>query len=216
MPHPALNEETGGGPYISLARLPYVLSQVMNPIGIVQLWAQNWIDITTAAGTPLTLFADGASTLPGINLADSEALNVRWNNHATPGSIMQQCAIIDPDPDFDWTINYLLSKTGATVGDAVTMESSLFFIQGTELHDSDTAVVDLSAAIVGNATAKTVSHVQATIAAADIPDRKSPSAPMLINVKVKPTAGTLGTDDLFMHACWLQYRRLPQNRVWEG
>ena len=33
------------------------------------------------------------------------------------------------------------------------------------------------------------------------------TAAQLVSLTIKPKAGTLGTDDLCLHACWLEYTR---------
>lgn len=156
-----------------------------------------------AAGTPLAAFADGASATPGIALTDSEAKNIRWNNHATPAAIY---ASIPLPPDLDDEspayLEALVSKTGATLGDATTLAIGAFFIAEGNLHDADANAGGTTPALVGNATAKTTDLLSVTLAAADIP-----SGALLLNVSIQPTAGTLGTDDLCLHMVRLRYRR---------
>jgi len=163
----------------------------------------NFVDAETAAGTPLTLFVDAVATLPGLSIVDAEALAIRWNNHATPGDVMQSIPLPeDLDDTADFTIHYMVSKSGATLGDAVTFDSAIVFQTDGALHDADTPVVDTSSALVGDAAAKTVTELEATFAAADIP-----SGAKVMNIMIHPTDGTLGTDDCHLLGVWIEYTR---------
>lgn len=156
-----------------------------------------------AAGTALAAFADAASPTPGYALDNSEAVGIRWNNHATPSAIFTQ--VLNPrdrKPGTPLTIKGLVSKSGATVGDATTFTVGAFFNQLGALHDADADAGGASNAIVGNATAKTVQQVSRNIASTDIPD-----ADASLTLSVKPTDGLLGTDDITLHALWLEYER---------
>lgn len=148
-----------------------------------------------AAGTPLAAFADGASATPGLALANSKAVGVRWNNHATPSAI---CAVVplpeDLDDGEDITVQLLVSKIGATVGDATTFDVAAFFLLEGSLHDADADAGDTSDALDGDATSKTLSVLTVTIDAADVP-----AGSKALTLTIKPTNGTLGTDDVILH-----------------
>ncbi len=160
----------------------------------------------TADATPLGKFADGANTTFGLNLADSEALCIRWNNHATPGTALCQVALpFDLDDTKTATLEFLCSKTGATLGDATTLTLTAFIIGAGDLHDADADCGGVTNALVGNATAKTTAVLSLTLAAADIPA----NARSLV-FTVTPTAGKLGTDDLLLHSARLHYTRKVQ------
>src|SRR5262245_23895482 len=94
---------------------------------------QNFVPVAfrsfhLAAGTPLAAFADAASPTPGLALDDSEAAGVRWNNHATPAAIVGSVPIpADRRPNTPMVLHFKAAKTGATVGDAVTFTSGVFF-----------------------------------------------------------------------------------------
>jgi hypothetical protein len=161
-----------------------------------------------AAGTPLAAFADGASATPGLALDDSEAAGVRWNNHATPAAIWGGVTLpADRRPDTDVIVHVLASKTGSTVGDATTFAVGAFFHPIGALRDADANAGGATGAMVGNATSKTVQKVTRTIAAADIPNPSVNSPPQALSLSLKPTDGTLGTDDVTVHAVWLEYER---------
>lgn len=168
--------------------------------------AQFNVPIATAilaAGTPMAAWADNAASNPGITLTNSEAVGIRWNNNASQTAIWYQVALPqDLDEAFDLVLHALVSKTGATVGDATTLTVTAFFQTVAALHDADANAGGTSSAVVGDATAKTVTEVTLAIAAADVP-----APPANLSFSVKPTDGTLGTDDFCMHALWFEYTR---------
>jgi hypothetical protein len=159
-----------------------------------------------ADGDPLAKFVDAASPTFGFNLANSEALNLRWNNDANPGSALCQIPIPkDIDDTADAYLDFLCSKSGATVGDATTLTVAAYIVSEGDLHDADANCGGVSGALVGNAAAKTTDLLTVTIAAADIP-----AGAVSMTFTVTPTAGTLGTDDLMIHAARLRYTRKIQ------
>lgn len=169
--------------------------------------AQVNIPITAAlvgaTGAPLAVFADGAVTTPGVQVTDSKSASVRWNNHATPGKIV----INVPYPqDIDETsvveFHANVSKSGATVGDATRLTVEAFEIVPGALHDADADFGGDTSAIVGNATAKTVTEVSLVLAAANVH-----APPAVLCLTIKPKDGTLGTDDLILHGAWLEHTR---------
>jgi hypothetical protein len=158
-----------------------------------------------ATGVALAVFADGASATPGYAVVDSEALGIRWNNHATPAAIGRSFLWpADLDPTKDATIHVLASKTGATVGDAVTFTTTLFNQVPAALHDADADFGGATSAMTGDTTAKTVAELTRTIAAADLPQGAFPAS---CSFTIKPTAGLLGTDDVVIHAVWIEYAK---------
>jgi hypothetical protein len=159
-----------------------------------------------ADGDPLAKFVSAGTPTFGLNLADSEALNLRWNNDANPGTALCQIAL---PPDLNDAapayLEFLCSKSGATVGDATTLTITAFILAAGDLHDADANAGGVTDALVGDALAKTTKKLTRTIAAADIP----PSAESM-TFTVTPTAGTLGTDDLMIHSVRLRYTRKVQ------
>ncbi len=164
------------------------------------------VDVTSAilaAGTPMAAFADNASSNPGVTLVDSEAVAIRWNNNASQTAIWYRAVMPqDLDDTADIVLHILASKTGATLGDATTFTVTAFFQTVGALHDADANAGGASSAMTGDATAKTVQELTLTLAAADVPP--SPSA---LSFSVKPTDGTLGTDDVCVHAIWFEAKR---------
>lgn len=155
-----------------------------------------------ADGDPLAKFTSESAPSFGFNLADSKALNIRWNNDATPGTALCNVALPqDLDDTAAISLHFLCSKSGATVGDATTLTITAFFQTAAALHDADADCGGVTGALVGNATAKTVAELSLTIAAGDVPP-----APCSLTFTVTPTAGKLGTDDLMIHAAWIEYK----------
>jgi hypothetical protein len=157
-----------------------------------------------AAGTALAAFADGASATPGFAVDNSEAVGIRWNNHAAPSAIFTSIPMPnDRKPGSDMTLHVIASKSGATVGDAVTFTVAAFNNAVGALHDADANFGGASSAMVGDATAKTVQRVTRTLAAADLADAYS-----AMSLSLKPTDGTLGTDDVTVHEILIEYTKL--------
>lgn len=167
------------------------------------------IPLTTfldADGDPLAKFVSAGSPTFGFNLADSEALNLRWNNDATPGTALCQIALPpDLDDTADMQLEFLCSKSGATVGDATTLTITAFLIAEGDLHDADANAGGVTNALVGNAAAKTTDVLSLTITAANVP-----AGARSMTFTVTPTAGTLGTDDLMIHDVRIRYKRKIQ------
>lgn len=157
---------------------------------------------TDADGDPLAKFSAGTSTVPGFTLANSKAFGIRWNDSATPDEILTSVVMPqDLDDTADVVLHVMASKTGATVGDAVTFTCTAFFQIVGALHDADANCGGVSSAMTGNATAKTSQEVTLTIAAADVP-----AAPCVLTLTIQPTDGTLGTDDVIVSGVWLEYK----------
>jgi hypothetical protein len=178
----------------ALAELGFNMAQVNIPL-------LSAIDVAT--GALLAVFANGAVTTPGTQLIDSKSAGIRWNNHATPGAIAVNVAY-PQDLDEASTVEFhaLVSKSGATVGDATKLTVGAFEHIPGALHDADSDFGGDTGAIVGNATAKTVTEVSLVLAAANVH-----APPASVCLTIKPKDGTLGTDDLFLHSAWLEIKR---------
>lgn len=156
-----------------------------------------------STGAPLAIFADGATATPGLQITNSEAVSIRWNNHATPTPVAVSVGIpADLDDTEDVIFKALVSKVGATIGDATTLTVAGYFQAVAAPHDADTDVGGASDAVVGDATSKTVSLLSRTIVAADVP-----AAPATLALFFGPTDGTLGTDDFCLHRVWAEYAK---------
>lgn len=165
-------------------------------------------DFLDADGDPLVKFAaDNVGTV-GYNLADSEAVNLRWNNYPSNPGLTVICEVpmpYDVDPAADMILELLCSKSGATVGDATKFTYQAYFVTAGDLHDADTIVTGDTSALVGNATAKTTALITATIGAADVPVGVA-----TMTLKLFPKSGLIETDDVMLHAARLRYTRKIQ------
>lgn len=174
-----------------------LLQQIQDPIISIPLWAAQEAD-----GTALAAFVDGASTTPGLAVGDSKSRGIRWNNHATPDPIGFNFQIpSDADVAEDMTMYFLASKTGATLADAVAWTCTFFNMVAGALHDADSDFGGDSSAMTGDAAAKTLQLESLTLAAADLPATGS-----IISATVQPKDGTLGTDDVILQGCYVQYK----------
>jgi len=161
-----------------------------------------------AAGVALSAFADGASDVPGFAVDNSEAIGIRWNNHAAPLPVFTGVSVPkDRQPNTDMKLRFLAHKSGATVGDAVTFTVAAFFQVDGALHDADATAGGASTAMVGDATAKMSQECTRTLAAADIPNATE-ATPACLTMSYKPTDGTLGTDDVTVVSIELEYTRI--------
>lgn len=167
--------------------------------GVIELPASSFY---LATGAPLAIFADGASAVPGSELTASEAFGIRWNNHATPNAIATSRLI---PPDMDVTVNASLvvhaSKIGATPGDLPTFLVGAFNNVVGALHDADATFGGTTGAMT-NAATKTIQSVSLTLALADLA-----AFPARVTLTIKPTDGTLGTDDLVFHGAHILYTK---------
>lgn len=157
-----------------------------------------------AAGTVLPAFVDdAAASSPGIIVVNSKAFGIRWNNHATPTAVWTNFVMpADIDTAANATLEFLVSKSGATVGDAVKITATAFNNVAAALHDADTDFGGDSSALVGNATAKTITKLTLSLTAANLA-----AAGSVVSLSFKPKDGTLGTDDAILHGVNLVYKR---------
>jgi hypothetical protein len=88
------------------------------------------------------------------------------------------------------------------VADATTFTVTAFFQTVAALHDADADCGGTTSALTGNATAKTVAELTLSITGADLPP-----SPSVLTFSIKPTDGTLGTDDAIVHGIWFEYTR---------
>lgn len=156
--------------------------------GVIDLPPTSWC---LATGAPLALFADGSSAVPGLDLTASEALSIRWNNNATLDAVATSFLV---PPDMDITANATVviqaAKVGATGGDLPTFVVGAFNQVVGALYDADANFGGTSGAMT-NAATKTIQSVSRTLALADLA-----AFPARVTLTLKPTDGTLGTDDL--------------------
>lgn len=155
-----------------------------------------------AAGTPMAAWADNASSAPGVTLANNKAMGLRWNNNASQVAVFLRANLpFDIDPSEDVVVEVFASKTGATVGDATTFTITAFNNATGALHDADADFGGATSAMTGDATAKTIQRVTRSLAVANLGAAGEP-----VTFSIKPTDGTLGTDDVIVHGINLIYR----------
>lgn len=162
-----------------------------------------------AAGTPLAAFANGVSTTPGLALDNAKAACVRWNNDAAPAAFLLEAQLPrHRQPQTDLILHIIASKSGATVGDATTFAVSAWAQTIAALSDAATDAGGTTNAMVGNAAAKTEQHLTLKLIRANIPDTAAGGLPSALTLAIKPTAGTLGTDDVSINSMWLEYTKI--------
>ncbi len=150
------------------------------------------VGVVDADGDPIVKFVDGASTVPGFNLANSEAFGIRWNNNATHDVVLTSFLLpANYTEAANATLKIYASKTGATLADATTFTVTAFSHPVGALHDADANFGGVSSAMVGDAAAKTVQLCTLTLALADLP-----AGPCPVTLTIQPTNGTLATDDV--------------------
>jgi hypothetical protein len=159
------------------------------------------------AGTPLAAWADNASPNPGVTLANSTAVGVRWNNNATQNapvwySVPMPYTGFSLGAGFSPTVHVLASKIGATVGDATTFTIAAHAQTVGATHDAsgDVMATGVTGAMTGNAATKTVQEVSTVFG-----DLSGGTLPKAVSLSITPTSGTLGTDDVIIHRIWLTY-----------
>ena len=157
-----------------------------------------------AAGTPMAAWTDNSgASAPGITLANSKAVGLRWNNYATQTAVFGQFEIPkDIDTTVAPSLKVIASKVGATLADATTFTVTLFNQHVGALHDADTNWGAVTGAMTGDAASKTVQAVTAALVAADLPTAGEP-----VTFSIQPTNGTNGTDDVIVHSLQFVYTR---------
>ncbi len=156
-------------------------------------------------GAPLAVFADGATTVPGSSFDGSKNFGVRWNNDAAPAAIAASFQIpADLDITANATLHIRAAKTGATnnAGNTPTFAVGVLNQVDGALYDADTDFGGTTSAMLPAATAKTIQNVTLTLTAADLA-----ASPASATITIKPTAGTLNTDDLIFVGAYITYQR---------
>jgi hypothetical protein len=171
-------------------------------LGVIDLPASSFYLLT---GAPLAVFADGTTTVPGSAVEGGKCFGIRWNNDAAPAAITRDFQIPpDLDTTVDATFHGRIAKTGATnnAGNTTTLTVGLFNQANNALYDADTNFGGVTSAILPAATAKTIQDVTLTITAADLA-----AYPASGTITIKPTAGTLDTDDLVFVGAYITYTK---------
>lgn len=192
-----------GGGFTAHADVETALQEIYQHIESIQkiipIPLTSFVDV---AGTQLTTFADAEGAQPGLELTNSKALGIRWNDHAAPLAVMSQFVVPnDANVAANMTLKALASKIGATAGDATKFTVALYNQVAATLHDADANYGGNSSAMTGNAASKTVQQVTLTLALANLP-----AAGSNVTLTIKPKDGTLTDDDVCLHAVWIEYK----------
>lgn len=181
------------------AALQEIYQGLLSIQAILPLPINAW---TLGTGVDMAVFADGASDVPGWSATD-ETAGIRWNNHAAPLPVKTSVPVpMDMDVAADAILHILAAKVGATVGDAVTFTIEAFNNVVGALYDADADFGGASSAMTGDAATKTVQEVTRTLALANLPASQA-----VMVFTMKPTGGTLGTDDVIVLGVWIEYKR---------
>lgn len=156
-----------------------------------------------AAGTPMAAWANNAASNPGVTLDNSKAVGIRWNNNAAQAAVWTSAELpLDMDVTKPCVVVVMASKSGATVGDATTFDVGIYQQTPAALEDANSNLGGTTGALVGNATAKTVTKLTL-----GIPGNTFAAAPSHLTITLMPTSGTLGTDDAVCNGFWIEYTK---------
>lgn len=182
--------------------LDEIYVDLTSALGGIPLPASSWYLLT---GAPLAVFADATTTVPGSDFDSSKCFCIRWNNDSAPAAIAREFQIpSDMDITVNPVIHYRVAKVGATnnAGNTTTMATGLFNQVDAALINADADFGGASSALTANATSLTIQNLTRTITAADLA-----AYPASVTITVKPTAGTLDTDDLLFLGAYVVYTR---------
>jgi hypothetical protein len=142
------------------------------------------------------------SSSPGVTLNNSKAVGIRWNNFATQTAIWSERDLpLSFDATQTSTLVLMVSKSGATAADTAPFTVTMFEQVNGLLETAGPTLSGTTTAIASpTATAKTCSRL--TLA---IPGNTFTGAPGRISISLKPADGFLGTDDLLLCGCWIEF-----------
>ncbi len=161
-----------------------------------------------AAGTPLAAYSAGNTGVPGLNLVNSEAICIDWNNYPSNAgvTIWGQVALpSDLDDTKNVVVQCLTSKTGATAGDTGKLTFAGFILSVGDLNNADVSFGADMAGMTAAATTGTTAEQTYTIDAADVP-----VGARTLSFSLTPKSGTLETDDILLHSVRIKYTRKLQ------
>jgi len=148
-------------------------------------------------------FADGGAD--GLTWYESKGHALRFNNAASPPAMITGFGIpADMDTDKDVIVKFLVAKTGATnnAANTTTITVGAYNQVDGALADADGDYGGATGAVVPNAPAKTLDVLSRTLASANLP-----AAGSKVSLTIKPTDGTLDTDDFLIFRAWVEYTR---------
>lgn len=143
---------------------------------------------TQEDGTALTKFTAGAT--PGFQQLSNKEVVLTWDGNGTPGAVAVNVPFVDPsiNPAANVVVHVLAAMAGETDTPVVAMEA--YFGAG----DTDCAGTDFE--VTGTTT---VTEYTNTIALANVA-----TPPSSLTLVFTPTAGQMGTDELYFYAVWLE------------
>jgi hypothetical protein len=168
----------------------------------IPLLPAQFLDVT---GAPLLVFASADSAVPGLTLDDSKAVAMRWNNKSTHTAAIASFVIpADMDLAVNPTVVVQCAKIGATnnAGNTTTFDVALYNQAVGAVEGADTNYGGTTGAVTPDATTKTIQEVTLAVTASNLP-AKGESVSLLI----KPTDGTLDTDDISILSVKIKYAR---------
>lgn len=158
--------------------------------------------VDASDGTALAAYAaDDAGTV-GFWSDGTKALGLRWNN--TGGTTKTVGTTFKVPEDCDLTVAPVIkikaAKTGNTLGDATTFVCGMYSQAEGAAYDAGANLGATSGGMTGNAAAKTVQLVSATLTV-------FPAVAAGMSLTINPTAAKLGTDDVIIFDAWIEYTR---------
>lgn len=180
---------TDAGGFTAATEVESALAEIYQDL----ISAQHVIDAPISSimledGTPLGKWSAGAT--PGFKQISAKELVVAWDGNASPGPVAVTLPFVDPriDDSADVVVHILARMNGVTDTPVVVFEA--YFNAG----DTDAAGTDPE--VTGGVT---LTEYTMTIASADVP-----AAPGSLTLIMTPTAGEMGTDELYIYAAWLE------------
>lgn len=150
-----------------------------------------------AAGTPLPAFSDGVAT--GFNLADSEAVGIRFNPSGDVALAAIWASAKLPD-DVDDTapieVHFLAARIG-TLDTTLVLTVTAFRNRAGVAYDAGADLSSGNTGAIAGAT-KVAADVSVTLTGAEAGDN--------LSISVVPSAA-LDADDLLILACWISCTR---------
>lgn len=173
-----------------------------------------YLSIKGIVELPLTSFGDADGDVvkfanagaDGLTIADSKAVCLRFNNAGAPPKMIGGFTVpLDCDITAPINLKFLVSKTGATnnAGNTTTITVEAFNQVDGALHDVDVDYGGTTDAVVPGAAAKTLDVLTLVLAALNLPAVGSH-----VSLTIKPTDGTLDTDDFCIHRIYAEYTKL--------
>lgn len=168
--------------------------------GVINLPLMSFLDEGEGTLAALAVFSSEAQPSMGFSQEGTEELGVRWNNHATPRSIITQFPKpLDMDTTADMVIHILAAKSAAGA-DLVAFTVEVYdAIVGAAINAS----ADLGVESTAMADNVNIQELTSTILAAGISATTG-----AITLNIGPKDGTLDADDVTVLAIWIEYTKL--------